>query len=69
MPSGTVWNRRYLTVAMYLVWAVNAGCALINPTVQDQPVDLSEACVADTPARRELSRWQVLGQVSRQTTA
>lgn len=55
MPPVMVWSQRYLSVAMCLVGAVNAGCALINPTVQDEPVDLSQACAPGSPARVELS--------------
>lgn len=54
-PPAMVRNRRYLLLAMCLAGAVNAGCALVNPNVQDNPVDLSQACAPDSPARRELS--------------
>ncbi|ALA59086.1 hypothetical protein [Nitrospira moscoviensis] len=47
-------DRRRLAAALCVAVALNAGCALLRTTVQDQPVNLSEACAAETSPRRDL---------------
>jgi hypothetical protein len=44
-----------MPAAVCLSVVLSTGCALVKTSIQDEPVNLAEACAPDTPPRRELS--------------